>query len=93
MIKNPIYIIVNPVDPLVNAEVNNKTLAIKKKMYTVAIGGVGDSIAIIIQATKFITIPEASKQNLNGWLLKSFIINFWVELRCFCGIMLFSMDK
>ena len=83
----------NPVERLDKAEVNSKILAIKKKMYTVAIGGVGDSIAIIIQATKFIIIPEASKQNLKGWLLKSFIINSWVELICFCGIRLFIMDK
>ena len=54
----------NPVERLDKAEVNSKILAIKKKTYTVAIGGVGDNIAMIIQATKFMSIPEASKQNL-----------------------------
>ena len=46
-----------------------KQVAIKKKIYAINIGGVGEYHISINDAIKFDTIPITSQQNLRGLLL------------------------
>ena len=63
------YITVNPKLFLLQAPYIKNTVAIKKKIYAINIGGVGEYHIRINEAIKFDTIPITSQQNLNGLLL------------------------
>ena len=63
------YINVNPKLCLLQAPYIKNTVAIKKKIYAINIGGVGEYHININEAIKLDTIPITSQQNLNGLLL------------------------
>ena len=63
------YISVKPKLCLLQAPYIKNTVAIKKKIYAINIGGVGEYHISINEAIKLDTIPITSQQNLNGLLL------------------------
>ena len=63
------YINVKPKLCLLQAPYIKNTVAIKKKIYAINIGGVGEYHIRINEAIKLDTIPITSQQNLNGLLL------------------------
>ena len=60
------YITVKPKLCLLQAPYIRKQVAIKKKIYAMNIGGVGEYHIRINDAIKFEIIPITSQQNLNG---------------------------
>ena len=60
---------VNPKLCLLQAPYIKNTVAIKKKIYAINIGGVGEYHIRINEAIKLDTIPITSQQNLKGLLL------------------------
>ena len=60
------YINVNPKLCLLQAPYIKNTVAIKKKIYAINIGGVGEYHISIRDAIKFDIIPITSQQNLIG---------------------------
>ena len=63
------YMSVNPKLCLLQAPYIKNTVAIKKKIYAINIGGVGEYHIRINEAIKLDTIPITSQQNLRGLLL------------------------
>ena len=63
------YMSVNPKLCLLQAPYIKNTVAIKKKIYAINIGGVGEYHIRINEAIKLDTIPITSQQNLAGLLL------------------------
>ena len=63
------YMSVNPKLCLLQAPYIKNTVAIKKKIYAINIGGVGEYHIRINEAIKLDTIPITSQQNLKGLLL------------------------
>ena len=63
------YMSVNPKLCLLHAPYIKNTVAIKKKIYAINIGGVGEYHISINEAIKLDTIPITSQQNLRGLLL------------------------
>ena len=63
------YMSVNPKLCLLQAPYIKNTVAIKKKIYAINIGGVGEYHISINEAIKLDTIPITSQQNLRGLLL------------------------
>ena len=63
------YMSVNPKLCLLHAPYIKNTVAIKKKIYAINIGGVGEYHININEAIKLDTIPITSQQNLRGLLL------------------------
>ena len=61
------YIKVNPKLLLLHAPYIRKAVAIRKKMYSKNIGGVGEYHINISEATRLESIPITSQQNLKGF--------------------------